>query len=264
MGEGVHRQRWCKLKKGVEHKPKKRFGQNFLKDRFYLEKIVQAIPDGETPIVEIGSGLGDLTEKLLEKRGVVVGYEIDRDLCQILKEKFPTLQLKCGDALEIWQREGSLWSGEYDIVANLPYYIATKLILMGLGDSAVKNMVVMVQKEVADKFLAQPGERNYSPLAIIAQSVGKVERIVNVPPGAFYPPPKVDSSVIRFRKEKGSYNREFAQFLRQAFKNPRKTLKKNLGSLLPPEKLEEFGLSPSIRPHQVDISTFFQLFSSLK
>jgi 16S rRNA (adenine1518-N6/adenine1519-N6)-dimethyltransferase len=244
-------------------KPKKRFGQNFLKDKYYLTRIVEAMPDGERPVVEIGPGLGDLTEKLLEKRGEVLAYEIDRELCPRLRERFPNLQLRCGDALKIWEEEGHLAPTEYDIVSNLPYYIATKLILRGLGDPLVRGMVVMVQKEVADKFLAKPGDRNYSPLAILAESVGEVERVVNVPPGAFFPPPKVESSVLRFQKRKESYDPKFAQFLRIAFQNPRKTLRKNLAAIAPNLELERFGLSPNLRPHQVDSSTFFQLFSAL-
>ena len=243
-------------------KAQKKFGQNFLKDRYYLNQIVQAMSDNHLPIVEIGPGLGDLTEKLLEK-GEVVGYEIDTRLCELLKEKFPNLQLKCGDVLEFWEK-GPLYPVPYRIVANLPYYIATKIVLKGLADSLVKEMVVMVQKEVAEKFLARPGDRNYSPLAILTESVGRVEKVVDVPPGAFSPPPKVTSSVIKIVKERESFDPEFAQFLRIAFQNPRKTLRKNLRPHYPDLKLEELGIPPTIRPHQLDYPTFFQLFSKLR
>jgi 16S rRNA (adenine1518-N6/adenine1519-N6)-dimethyltransferase len=249
------------LKKGYAIiKAKKKFGQNFLKDKYYLGKIVEAMPNTQNLVVEIGPGLGDLTEKLLEKRRVTA-IEIDKDLCEILKQKFPNLNLLCGDVLEFW-KSGSLADESYDLVANLPYYIATNIILKALKDKNAKNILVLIQKEVAEKFSAKVGDRNYSALAIIAQSVAKVKKLFDVPPGAFVPAPKVTSSVILFEKFKESYDEDFAKFLKMAFANPRKTLKKNLSATN--LELEDFNLQPNLRPHQVDGSTFFQLFSALK
>ncbi|GAB6045773.1 16S rRNA (adenine(1518)-N(6)/adenine(1519)-N(6)) -dimethyltransferase RsmA [Caminibacter profundus] len=211
-------------------------------------------------MVEIGPGLGDLTEKLLEKRQVLA-YEIDKELCEILKEKFPNLILKCGDVLEYWQE--SLADEDYDLIANLPYYIATNIILRALKDKNAKNIVVLIQKEVADKFAAKPGDKNYGSLSILASQVADVKKLFDIPPGAFIPAPKVISTVVEFRKFKDSYNEDFAKFLKIAFSNPRKTLKKNLSAKydFDPQK---FGLADTIRPHQVDAETFFRLFSALK
>jgi len=164
------------------------------------------MPNTNNLIIEIGPGLGDLTEKLLEKRRVLA-YEIDKDLCEILKQKFPDLNLKCGDVLDFWQDK--LADENYDLIANLPYYIATKIILKALKDNNAKNILVLIQKEVADKFSAKPNNKNYSSLTILAQSVANVKKLFDVPPGAFVPAPKVTSS---------------------AFANPRKTLKKNLSA----------------------------------
>ncbi len=217
------------------------------------------MPNTNNLVIEIGPGLGDLTEKLLEKRRVTA-IEIDKDLCEILKKKFPNLDLICEDVLNIWQ--DSLANEDYDLIANLPYYIATNIILKALKDKNAKNILVLIQKEVADKFLAKPGDRNYGSLAILAQSVAKVEKKFDIPPGAFVPAPKVMSTVISFSKFKESFDEDFAKFLKKAFANPRKTLKKNLSAY----KFEpnEFGLVDTVRPHQVDISTFFRLFSALK
>ncbi len=217
------------------------------------------MPNTDNLVVEIGPGLGDLTEKLLEKRRVTA-FEIDKELCEILKEKFPNLNLKCGDVLEYWQE--SLADEDYDLIANLPYYVATNIILKALRDKNAKNIVVLIQKEVADKFAAKPGEKNYGSLAILAQQVADVKKLFDIPPGAFVPSPKVMSSVISFSKFKDSYDEEFAKFLKIAFANPRKTLKKNLSVY--DFKPQEFGLADTIRPHQVDGSTFFRLFSALK
>jgi len=216
------------------------------------------MPNTNNLIIEIGPGLGDLTEKLLEKRRVLA-YEIDKDLCEILKQKFPDLNLKCGDVLDFWQDK--LADENYDLIANLPYYIATKIILKALKDNNAKNILVLIQKEVADKFSAKPNNKNYSSLTILAQSVANVKKLFDVPPGAFVPAPKVTSSVILFEKFNNAYDEDFAKFLKIAFANPRKTLKKNLSAFnFEPEK---FGLDKNIRPHQIDGSTFFQLFSSL-
>ncbi len=217
------------------------------------------MPNTNNLVIEIGPGLGDLTEKLLEKRRVTA-IEIDKDLCEILKKKFPNLDLICEDVLNIWQ--DSLANEDYDLIANLPYYIATNIILKALKDKNAKNILVLIQKEVADKFLAKPGDRNYGSLAILAQGVAKVEKKFDIPPGAFVPAPKVMSTVISFSKFKESFDEDFAKFLKKAFANPRKTLKKNLSAY----KFEpnEFGLVDTVRPHQVDISTFFRLFSALK
>lgn len=219
------------------------------------------MPNTDNLVVEIGPGLGDLTEKLLEKRRVTA-YEIDKDLCEILKEKFPDLELKCGDVLEFWQE--TLENEKYDLIANLPYYVATNIILKALKDKNAKNILVLIQKEVADKFSAKAGDKNYSSLAILAQSVAKVKKLFDIPPGAFIPAPKVTSSVILFEKFENSFNEEFAKFLKVAFANPRKTLRKNLSVKYKDFDPEKFGLAKSIRPHQVDGSTFFQLFSNVR
>jgi 16S rRNA (adenine1518-N6/adenine1519-N6)-dimethyltransferase len=220
------------------------------------------MPNTDNLVVEIGPGLGDLTEKLLEKRRVLA-YEIDKELCEILKQKFPNLNLKCGDVLEYWQK-GSLAEEDYDLIANLPYYVATNIILRALKDPKCKNVQVLIQKEVADKFSAKPGDKNYSSLAILASQVADVKKLFDIPPGAFVPAPKVTSSVIEFKKHKDSYDEDFAKFLKIAFSNPRKTLKKNLSAVYKDFNPSDFGLADTIRPHQVDGSTFFRLFSALK
>jgi len=219
------------------------------------------MPNTNNLVIEIGPGLGDLTEKLLEKRRVTA-IEIDKDLCEILKNKFPNLDLICGDVLNIWQN--NLVNEDYDLIANLPYYIATNIILKALKDKNAKNILVLIQKEVADKFSAKCGDKKYSALSIIAQSVANVKKLFDIPSGAFVPAPKVTSTVIKFEKFKNSYDEDFAKFLKIAFSNPRKTLKKNLSAKYQNIELKEFDLDEKIRPHQVSISTFFQLFSALK
>jgi len=132
---------------------KKKFGQNFLKDETVLQKIVEAMPNNDNKIVEIGPGLGDLTKYLVDVKSVEA-FEVDTDLCKLLQKKFDKeiatkqLHINCGDVLEAWQ--SSLVDEDYDLVANLPYYIATNIILKALADPKCKNILVMVQLEVAE------------------------------------------------------------------------------------------------------------------
>ena len=172
----------------------KRFGQNFLEDESVVEQIIQAMPDDDLPVVEIGPGLGDLTKKLVQVRRVTA-YEVDKRLCDYLGKTFSReiadgrLRLECGDVLERWSG-GSLCDRPYRLVANLPYYIATTIILKALRDPHCRSTLTMVQKEVAEKFAAHEGDRNFSALSVLAQSAGEAAIRLLVPPAAFNPPPQ--------------------------------------------------------------------------
>ena len=248
----------------------KRFGQNFLKDESVLNKIIEAKPNDGLPIVEIGPGLGDLTRQLL-KVGRVRAYEVDKRLCEYLKDEFKepinsgNLELMCKDILE---HGGSLYEEEYSLVANLPYYIATKIVLNALHDSNCKNILVMVQKEVAKKFAAKVGEKEFSSLSILAQSVGEAKILFDVPPTAFVPPPKVTSAILYIEKFDTLKDLEFEQFLKVATKQPRKTLYKNLSTSYNKELLKRLFLTLNIkssaRAHEVELSIYHHLYKELK
>lgn len=263
---------------------KKRFGQNFLKDSAILNKIIQSmshcVTDTSKGLVEIGPGLGDLTHELLHVKHVVA-YEVDDDLSVLLKKRFnKEIQngqfiLKEIDVLRAWEENKSLHVNSYDIVANLPYYIATSIILRGLKDENCKSMTVMIQKEVAQKFSASPSMRDFSALSILANMIAKVELLFDVPPSSFEPMPKVVSSVIRFEKIKEYKDvfgtqanfKKFEGYLRHAFKSPRKTLIKNLSFFTHKKELEEFfsllDLPYTIRPHEVDTKTHHHLYKMI-
>ena len=254
-----------------EHIAKKKFGQNFLKDRSVLYKIVEAMPKSDNIIAEIGPGLGDLTKFLVDVNSVVA-FEVDTDLCRLLKREFKKeistsrLTLNCGDVLDAWQSE--LLDETYGLVANLPYYIATNIILKALADPNCEYLLVMIQREVAEKFSATPGEKNFSALSVIAQTVGEASIVVHVPPEAFDPAPKIDSAVLLIKKHSSRNNEAFEQMLRVAFTQPRKTLSKNLSSCYEKESVKaaiaQLEHSPSIRPHQVPTADYHQLFKLLE
>ncbi len=250
---------------------KKRFGQNFLQDSAVLYKIIQSMPENKNTIVEIGPGLGDLTQELLKIKDVVA-FEIDKDLCRHLEDKFAKeiqegrFKLICSDVLEHWKQY--LVKQRYDLVANLPYYIATNIVLRALSDQNCENVLVMLQKEVADKFTAKPGAKEFSALSVLAQSVGEVRRVCVVKPNSFNPPPKVDSAVVLIQKKQNLDDKKFKEFLHIAFKQPRKTLLKNLSSVYDKAYLQhlfdELGIAPSMRPHQLATSIYHRLYAMLK
>ena len=265
-------------------KAKKHFGQNFLQDKATLDKIIQAIPKDVENVVEIGPGLGDLTFRLLQIYKTT-SFEIDRELFQILKVKFANeiqngqLKLFCKDALEQWQEEGGLSSQNYFLVANLPYYVATKMILNAIDDEKCLGLIVMIQKEVALKFSAKSRDKEFSALSILASLQGRCELLFDVDAKLFNPPPKVTSSVIKLQKTKKIFGKDwifkdakqyeaFKAFLRAAFASPRKTLLKNLSTNFDKKTLEEIfedlGLAQNLRPHELDVDSYLKVFERLK
>ena len=265
-------------------KAKKHFGQNFLQDKATLDKIIQAIPNDVENVVEIGPGLGDLTFRLLQFYKTT-SFEIDCELFQILKVKFANeiqngqLKLFCKDALEQWQQEGGLSSQNYFLVANLPYYVATKMIINAIDDEKCLGLIVMIQKEVALKFSAKSRDKEFSALSILASLQGRCELLFDVDAKLFNPPPKVTSSVIKLQKTKKIFGKDgifkdakqyeaFKVFLRAAFASPRKTLLKNLSTNFDKKVLEEIfedlGLAQNLRPHELDVDSYLKVFERLK
>ena len=252
-------------------KAKKRYGQNFLKDTAVLEKIIQSMPKTDNIAVEIGPGLGDLTKRLIHIKDVIA-FEIDNDLCNILKIEFKDeidknrLILKCGDVLGYWKN--SLVDKPYDLVANLPYYAATNIVLRALKDKNCKNILVMLQKEVAQKFASCSEDKEFSSLAVLAQSTGIVKKLFDVEPKSFEPAPKVTSSVLYIKKSQSIEDENFEHFLKVAFLAPRKRLLKNLSKKYDKNKIEkafnQLNLLPNIRPHQATTSIYHQLYEILE
>ncbi len=251
----------------------KRYGQNFLKNQSYIARIIQAMPKDTLPVVEIGPGLGDLTNALLQSARDVTAFEVDRRLCEHLTKTFEVpiqqgnLSMKCGDAIEHWEQKGLL-DEPYHLVANLPYYIATNLLLKALHDPYCQSILTMVQKEVALKFSAKPKERDFSALGVLADSAGKATLCFEVEPEAFVPPPKVTSAVLSIVKFSSLDDRGFEDFLKAAFSQPRKKLSKNLGTRYPKERIakifSDLNLQETIRPHEAATSLYHQIYTALE
>lgn len=256
-------------------KAKKQYGQNFLKDTTILDKIIQSMPNNNNYVVEIGPGLGDLTKNLVKYKDMTA-YEVDTDLIGILKSKF-AIEMKEGklklihtDVLEAWDKQKTLHDGKYDLIANLPYYIATNIILRAFEDKNCEHIIVMVQKEVAEKFTAKVNNKDYSSLGIITESISIDSRILfDVPPESFDPPPKIISSILYIKKDMDKHlDKDFNKFLKACFVQPRKKLSKNLTSVVDKNTIskiyEELNIDDNVRPHEVSSSLYSQMHTRVK
>ena len=221
----------------IDHNFKKKFGQNFLQDKNIIKKIANiAEPTKEDLVIEIGPGAGALTEELLEKTNVLA-YEIDKDLEETLKEKFKdkNFYLIMDDFLKRDIRE-DLKNYKYKklyVIANLPYYITTPIINKIIEEKVnVEKMILMVQKEVGERFSAKVGTKDYSSITVFLNYYFDIKKEFIVSRNAFYPKPNVDSIIISFNKKELNYNindeEKFFKLVRDSFSQKRKTLKNNL------------------------------------
>lgn len=258
----------------------KKFGQNFLIDTTVLERIMDAADITEEDcVLEIGPGIGTMTQYLAERAGLVVAVEIDKALIPILDETlaaYDNVTIINEDVLKVdinklaMEKNGGK---PIKVVANLPYYITTPII-MGLFESHVplKSITIMVQKEVADRMQVGPGTKDYGALSLAVQYYAKPEIVANVPPNCFIPRPNVGSAVIRLtRYETPPVTVEDEQYMfsliRASFNQRRKTLVNGLsnapGLNLKREQigeaLEKMGLSPTVRGETFTLEQFARL-----
>ena len=214
---------------------KRPLGQNFLKDPSIAQEIVRlAQISPEDPVLEIGPGKGILTQFLLESANPLTALEIDKKLCGELKQKFATksnFRLIEGDAAKF--DYGSIGSG-LKVVSNLPYYAATHIVkrLIHYRDR-IADMTVMMQKEVVDRFVAHPGQKEYGSLTVFIQFHCQVERLMEIDKTSFSPPPKIDSSLVKLTPLSGprvlvKNQKTFFKVVNAAFLHKRKMLKSNL------------------------------------
>ncbi len=255
----------------LTHQPRKRFGQNFLHDQNILNKMAQSIQvkPGDS-LVEIGPGQGALTQHLLATAQKLEAIEIDRDLIQLLKEKFsqhPNFTLYNADILSFdfstLQQPSPL-----RVVGNLPYNISTPLLfkLYALGER-IQDMYFLLQKEVVDRMCAKVNDHNYGRLSIMSQYFCECHTLFGVSPQCFTPAPKVDSAFIQLiPRQPALIAQTFAQFelvVRTAFTFRRKTLSNSLKSLLTSAQLEKIGIDPSLRPQNLSVTDYVRISNSI-
>ena len=242
-------------------KTRKRFGQHFLHDPGVLRRIVEAIdPVPGDAILEIGPGEGALTRPLLERIGHLTAIEIDRDLAARLSHDFPPDRLTVvgGDVLEF---DFSVLPSGLRIVGNLPYNISTP-ILFRLAQFAarVRDMHFMLQLEVVRRMVAKHSTPDYGRLSVMLQTRFRMQKLFNVAPGAFRPPPKVDSAVVRLvpLAEKPDWDQAMLEkIVRQAFSARRKTLRNALP--LRAEDYDALGIDPKLRPENLPPADYLRI-----
>jgi 16S rRNA (adenine1518-N6/adenine1519-N6)-dimethyltransferase len=244
--------------------PKHRFGQNFMTDGNIVRQIAEVAElKPIDQVIEVGPGTGTLTDELLPRCARLVAVEVDRDLSQHLRQHFanePKFELIEGDALNgkhaVNERlqERVLQAGPWKLVANLPYNIASPLIieLLILG---VETLVFTVQKEVADRLRAGANDDAYGPLSVMASTLATVEVLRTIPPGVFWPAPKIDSALVRMRRREpglvqNSDAKDFGIFVHAVFSYRRKTLKRALSEagFDAGKLLAGTGIDPTVRP----------------
>jgi 16S rRNA (adenine1518-N6/adenine1519-N6)-dimethyltransferase len=269
---------------------KPKLGQNFLSDIGAAEKIVDALGDiSQKLVVEIGPGQGALTKTLAKRAGRLIAIELDRLMATELRynySRFANVEILEGDILKIDFRTvlhrtigplndlRPLKPSRASVIGNLPYYITSDILLhLFEFHDQFDAMVIMVQREVADRIAAQPGSRDYGLLSATAQLYCRVNNLFTLPPGAFTPPPKVHSSVLRLTvaprfQELNVEPKTFIPFLKVAFAMKRKTLLNNLKALYPSAQikaaLEETAIRPDARAEAMSLDQTARLFHQLQ
>jgi 16S rRNA (adenine1518-N6/adenine1519-N6)-dimethyltransferase len=253
--------------------PKKNLGQHFLHDRGIIEKIMHAVhPQPGDRLVEIGPGQGAITFPLLKKHGALTVIEFDRDLITPLMEAaegIGELTVIHKDVLKVDFGKLAADGPPIRLVGNLPYNISTPILFHVLEHaSVVRDMHFMLQKEVVERMASEPGSKVYGRLSVMLQAICTVTPLFSVPPGAFRPPPKVDSAVVRLvpRPADQIGIRDpilFEQLVRNSFGQRRKTLRNAVQSLCTGADIEAAGLRPEARAEQLAVADFVRLANHL-
>ncbi|AHV94613.1 16S rRNA (adenine(1518)-N(6)/adenine(1519)-N(6))-dimethyltransferase RsmA [Bordetella holmesii] len=252
-----------------QHQARKRFGQHFLTDESVVESIVRAIaPARDDAVVEIGPGLSALTAPLLEKLDTLSVVEIDRDLAARLRKKYPPERLVVVEADALTVDFGQFGAG-MRVVGNLPYNISSPLLfhLMSAAD-LVRDQHFMLQREVIDRMVAEPGTADYGRLSVMLQSRYRMEKLFDVPPEAFDPPPRVVSAVVRMIPLGADRPRPvsaaaFEAVVARAFSQRRKMLRRGLGDWAAHVPWEAVGVPPTARAEEIGVAQFIGLTDAL-
>lgn len=254
----------------------KRFGQHFLTDKTILTAIVDALaPASSDTVVEIGPGRGSLTDILSERAGRLVAVEIDRALAAQLREHYAArnnVEIVEGDFLDLDPR--GLAGEDYLLIGNVPYYITTPIVFKALEPPIPRRSVFLVQLEVAERLAAKEGDESYGALSVNVAMVATVEQVLTVPAGAFRPPPKVESAVVRLTPKPQpliglSELRGLRTFVQAAFGQRRKQMQRVLRSvrgLTPQQALDVLGvvgIDPKKRPEEVSPGQWAALYNAL-
>lgn len=258
----------------MAHRARRRFGQNFLHDPGVIRRMVAAIaPAAGEPLLEIGPGQGALTLPLLERLGHLTAIELDRDLTAALHAAAAArggeLTLHEGDALAFPVADLAPAAGGLRIVGNLPYNVSTPLLFhLTAAPGVVRDLHLLLQREVVTRMAAAPGGRDYGRLSVMLQYRCRVEPLFDVSPGAFRPAPKVTSTFVRLLPHRVAPvevpdEAALARVVAAAFSTRRKTLRNSLAGLLAPTAIEAAGIDPGARAERLGLAEFAALARAL-
>lgn len=251
----------------MSHIPRKRFGQNFLRDDTVVHRIVQSVgPKAGERLVEIGPGEGAMTRFFLAQGAQIEAIEIDRDLAALLRQRFAHeggFHLNEGDALK-FDFSTLATAGPIRVVGNLPYNISTPLIFHLFSHSgAIAEMTFMLQREVVERLCARTGDSEYCRLSIMTQYFCAAEKLFEVGPESFYPPPKVVSAIVRLTPHSAppvdADPKALGRVVTQAFMQRRKTLRNALRDLFTEEELRASEIDPSARAETLSLEAYARL-----
>ena len=253
------------------HRPRKRFGQHFLKDPGVIDAIIQAVgATGSDTIVEIGPGLGAITRSLAARAGTLHAIELDRDLIAQLRHEYATAANVTVHEADALRFDYSSLGESLRIVGNLPYNISTPLLfhLLDYRDRIV-DMHFMLQKEVVDRMAASPGSKSYGRLGIMLGCHFQIDALFDVAREAFDPPPKVTSAVVRLAPlPAGTYvindEERLSRLIATAFSQRRKTIRNSLSKVVDEAQLVDAGIDPGLRPEAISIGDYVRLANTLE
>ena len=238
---------------------KKSWGQNFLTDKNTINKIIEIInPKIDDNILEIGPGKGALTIPLSKLVSKINAIEIDPLLFEFLEnKKITNLSLINNDILNVDLHK---YKNSTKIIGNLPYYITSPIIFKTLENKYLKKMIFMVQKEVAERIFSKPNSKNYSRISVMIQTFCNIDLKYNISKNVFYPKPKVDSCIIKLKKKGTNLDlKEYAIFIKAAFRQKRKKIKNNLNGIINEEGLKILG---NRRPQDIYIEEYINIFQN--
>lgn len=254
----------------MRHVPRRRFGQNFLIDESVIAAIIAALaPQPHDPVVEIGPGLGALTRPLAARLDHLHVIEIDRDIIARLRAEFTPARVTVheGDALQF---DLSVLGNRLRVIGNLPYNISTPLLFhLAQHVGSIRDIHAMLQKEVVERMVAAPSCAEYGRLSVMLQYRFDMERVLDVPPDAFHPAPKVESSVVRMTPfvrppHPARDEAAFGKIVAAAFSQRRKTLRNALRGYFKPEDFERLGVDAGLRAQDLGVEQFVRLANAVK
>ena len=256
--------------------PHKKLGQNFLIDPGIVSRIIEALePNERDTVLEIGAGTGVLTERLIPLVKKVIAVEIDEKLCQILEKEvgqYPNLKIICADVTKTSLLDELHHQQKVKIVGNLPYHIASSLLLELLRYQRLKFMVVMIQREVAERITSRPGSKKRGALTVLINYYASIARIIDIPSQVFIPRPRVGGTVLKIEREKeyqASNENKFFRVVRAAFSTRRKMLVNALSRGLAMEKeivrmtLTRAGVEWQKRAEELEVQDFVRISNQL-